>query len=52
MDPSTSGNYAYIPRDEFAARWHDVDEEGPAEQFGIVITIEADYDKDLAYKIE
>ncbi|NLC40190.1 MAG: hypothetical protein GX763_04635 [Clostridiaceae bacterium] len=52
MDPSTSGNYAYIPRDEFAARWHDVDEEGPAEQFGIVITIEADYDKDLVYKIE
>ncbi|NLW53590.1 MAG: hypothetical protein GXY99_01625 [Clostridiaceae bacterium] len=52
MDPSTSGNYAYIPKDEFAARWHDVDKEGPAEQFGIVITIEADYDKDLVYKIE
>lgn len=29
-----------------------LDEEGPAEQFGIVITIEDDYDKDLVYKIE
>jgi predicted double-glycine peptidase len=52
MDPSTSGNYAYIPKTEFAARWHDVDGESPAEQFGIVITIESDYHKDLAYKIE
>lgn len=52
MDPSTSGNYAYIPKDEFAARWHDVDGEDLAEQFGIVITIEADYHQDVAYKIE
>ena len=29
-----------------------IDEEGPAEQFGIVITIEDDYDKYFVYKIE
>lgn len=23
MDPSTLGNYAYVPIDEFVARWHD-----------------------------
>jgi len=24
MDPSTTGRYTYIPRDEFRSRWHDV----------------------------
>ena len=24
MDPSTSGKYAFIPREELAERWHDV----------------------------
>lgn len=52
MDPSTSGNYAYIPKDEFVARWHDVSEDDYVDQFGIVITIEADYNKDLAFKME
>ena len=52
MDPSTSGNYAYIPKDEFAARWHDADGEDAVDQFGIVVTIEADYSKDLAFKME
>ena len=30
MDPSTLGNYAFIPIPEFLARWHDyyIDEEG------------------------
>ena len=23
MDPSTSGNYTYIPKDKLVARWHD-----------------------------
>lgn len=27
MDPSTDKRYAYIPRAEFASRWHDVDED-------------------------
>ena len=25
MDPSTLGNYTYIPNDEFIVRWHDID---------------------------
>jgi len=25
MDPSTLGNYAYIPTQEFEERWHDSD---------------------------
>lgn len=52
MDPSTAGNYAYIPKDEFVARWHDVDGEDAVEQFGIVITMEADYAKNVAFKME
>ena len=27
MDPSTHGTYAFVPRDEFLARWHDRDEQ-------------------------
>ena len=41
-----------MPKDEFAARWRDVDGVDLAEQFGIVITIEADFHQDVAYKIE
>ena len=52
MDPSTAGNYTYIPKDEFDARWHDMNEEEVADHLGIIITIEADYNKDLAFKIE
>lgn len=26
MDPSTLGNFAYVPRDEFVERWHDIDQ--------------------------
>lgn len=39
MDPSTLGNYAYIPTSEFQTRWHDIDFDG-AEliHFGIIIT--------------
>ncbi len=25
MDPSTEHHYAYIPKSEFIARWHDVE---------------------------
>lgn len=27
MDPSTTGNYTFIPRDEFVVRWHDSDDD-------------------------
>lgn len=39
MDPSTLGNYTYIPIPEFLNRWHDVDQRGnKLIHFGIVIT--------------
>ncbi len=28
MDPSTIGNYTFIPVNEFVDRWHDIDQEG------------------------
>lgn len=39
MDPSTLGNYTYIPTQEFLKRWHDVDQRGvKLVHFGIVIS--------------
>jgi predicted double-glycine peptidase len=39
MDPSTLGNYAYIPTSEFQTRWHDIDFDGAKLiHFGIIIT--------------
>lgn len=39
MDPSTLGNYAYIPNAEFQSRWHDINFDGTVlMHFGIVIT--------------
>lgn len=35
MDPSTLGNYAYVPVGEFMARWHDRDEKETLSQFGM-----------------
>lgn len=35
MDPSTLGNYAFVPRDEFMARWHDSDEGESFLRFGM-----------------
>jgi predicted double-glycine peptidase len=46
MDPSTLGNYTYIPRDEFAKRWHDQDMDIKLRQAGIVIKGEKRYDVD------
>jgi len=39
MDPSTLGNYTYIPTDEFLMRWHDHDSYSDTDlkQFGIVV---------------
>ncbi len=38
MDPSTLGNYTYIPRTEFPDRWHDVDNDGTQLiHFGMII---------------
>lgn len=39
MDPSTLGNYTYIPTEEFLKRWHDIDQRGiKLIHFGIVIS--------------
>lgn len=40
MDPSTLGNYAYVPVAEFDARWHDYDDDRtrPYVHFAIIIT--------------
>ena len=38
MDPSTKGNYTYIPKNEFIDRWHDYDGDGnKVRHLGIVI---------------
>lgn len=35
MDPSTHGNYTFVPREEFVARWHDVEGDTPVVRFGM-----------------
>ncbi len=35
MDPSTFGNYTYIPIDEFLSRWHDRSKKEVLEHFGM-----------------
>ncbi|HEY9777364.1 MAG TPA: C39 family peptidase [Planktothrix sp.] len=37
MDPSTLGNYTYIPRPEFLERWHDTNGKERLEHFGLCI---------------
>lgn len=37
MDPSTLGNYTYIPIDEFLVRWHDGDSKRKYVHFGICL---------------
>jgi predicted double-glycine peptidase len=52
MDPSTLGNYAYIPIDEFSKRWHDQDQDIKLRQAGIVIKAEKRYDIDEIKKLK
>lgn len=55
MDPSTLGNYAYIPLNEFISRWHDTDSDWitPLENFGIRIWKPAvKYDRNSILKID
>lgn len=53
MDPSTLGNYTYIPKDELDARWHDIDgADAKVEHAGIIITVDnPQYDAAKFYKI-
>jgi predicted double-glycine peptidase len=40
MDPSTLGNYTYLPNREFFDRWHDEDAGVQLNHFGMIITME------------
>lgn len=37
MDPSTLGNYTYVPETEFLERWHDTDGKEKLKNFGMAI---------------
>lgn len=52
MDPSTMGAYAYIPKSEFMARWHDEDCAARLNHFGIIVTLTEDYDQINCFKIK
>jgi predicted double-glycine peptidase len=38
MDPSTLGNYTYIPRSQFLQRWHDTDGKERLVHFGMTVS--------------
>lgn len=52
MDPSTMGAYTYIPKAELPARWHDEDSSARLDHFGIIVTLNADYDQIKCFKIK
>ena len=53
MDPSTLGNYTYIPVDEFLKRWHDTDTKEKLVHFGMVVRKEEpSYRTDEVKKLE
>lgn len=54
MDPSSLGNYTYLPNREFLDRWHDEDKGEWLDHFGMIVTRpgrELSYDHDKAYPI-
>lgn len=54
MDPSTLGNYTYLPNREFLDRWHDEDKGGKLDRFGMIIKREKrenHYDPDNVFRI-
>jgi hypothetical protein len=55
MDPSTLGNYTFIPVREFLERWHDADMDGETElrHFMLILSKEkAVYDPEAILKME
>ena len=53
MDPSTLGNYTFIPIEEFLKRWHDTDSREKLEHFGMVVDkLAPTYDADAILKLE
>lgn len=54
MDPSTLGNYTYLPNQEFLDRWHDEDKGVKLDRFGLIIKREKrenNYDPDNIFRI-
>ena len=54
MDPSTLGNYTYLPNQEFLDRWHDEDKGEQLNHFGMIISRPGrgiSYDPDKVYPI-
>jgi predicted double-glycine peptidase len=53
MDPSTIGNYAYIPAKELLERWHDTDGKERLCNFGMIISRDkSNYTPDIALFME
>ncbi len=52
MDPSTVGNYTYIPKGEFLRRWHDYDGKKRVHQMGLVIWNGRSFDYRIAVPLE
>ena len=53
MDPSTLGNFAYIPETEFIDRWHDTDGKEKLTHFGMVVSRDkVGYQPDVATFME
>lgn len=55
MDPSTNGNYTYIPKDRLTARWHayDIDENNQrydCMQLGIIVKLKGTPDGETYYE--
>ncbi len=54
MDPSTLGNYTYLPNREFLDRWHDEDKGERLDHFGLIISRpgrETSYEQDKVFRI-
>ncbi len=53
MDPSTLGNFAYVPTEEFVERWHDTDGKERLKHFGMAVSREnSNYIPDVAKYME
>ena len=53
MDPSTFGNYTFVPINEFLERWHDFDGADKVFNFGMTIVKDTPwYNRDKIFKME
>ncbi|MBI4678194.1 MAG: C39 family peptidase [Elusimicrobia bacterium] len=52
MDPSTLGNYAYVPTEEFLGRWHDQYEGIKVNRLMLTFSKKPDYDPEEVLRLE